>query len=800
MNKTTDPILQQSNITLKEDLTRLDSLKQSIEQFSPAICVERALLITEYFKKKKNRNKNASIQIAEALSHILKNKSAPIYPNELIVGSTTSKRVAGPIYPEMHGIPILEDIFSFEKREVTPLQISKKERINLLTKVVPFWWNKWMVYKSMPLLHFTAFIQDQLTPRFYLINESGGIGHFIPDYELLINKGLNGIVTDLKLKMENLDKNDDRYSFYQSGCIICEGVIAMAKKYVYAVELQALKEKSKKRKEELQLIAKSLRNVPANPARTLQEALQAIWLVHTAINLEGLDNGISFGRMDKYLYPFYQKDIEAGILNRQTAKELLGCFAIKSCEIIPVFSQKITNCHGGLLSGQALVLGGMDKDGNDTTNELTYIFLELADEIRMRQPNYHARMHQNSPKEYIDKCTENLVKGAGSPALYNDELIIKSMIKCGYSKEDSMEYATLGCVELNSPGKTCGSTDAALFNLPICLELALSQGKLFDSWTMKGCKTANPTRFKSMADVKKAYKAQLEFLIKKMVNDLRPIELGNKNMHPIPLTSLLMDGCIESGTDISAGGATYNFSGVQGVGVSDTGDSLYALEQLVFEQKKYSITEVIEALKTNFKDAKKMRSEMLALCKFGNDNPDVDAYSSWVMNIFCDTLESYTNTRGGQFVAGFYSTTMHQNFGSLTSALPSGRGKGEVFTSGIAPMNGHDLKGPTAVFNSIAGLDMVRAHNGANVNAKFDTATLKGTHGQMILESLVKTYFKKGGMQLQLNVLDTEMLKDAKFHPEKYPNLVVRVSGYSAYFNDLSPAMKDEIIARSCLA
>lgn len=787
-------------LQLKENANRLDNLRQAIEAFPPAICIERAMLITEYFKKPQTQSKPASIQIAEALSHILINKSTPIYSDELIVGSTTSKRVAGPIFPEMHGIPILEDIFSFHKRAVTPLQISKEERKSLLKNVIPYWWNKWMVYQSLPLLHFVSFVKDQLTPRFYLINESGGIGHFIPDYELLINKGLNGIIEDMQSKMSNLNKSDERYSFYEAGCITCKGVIAMAEKYARRVELEAVKESNLTRKNELKLIAQNLWNVPRNPARTLQEALQSIWLVHTAINLEGLDNGISFGRMDKYLYPFYEKDLKEGILNRQTAKELLGCFAIKSCEIIPVFSQKITNCHGGLLSGQALVLGGMDKNGNDTTNELTYIFLELADEIRMRQPNYHARIHQNSPSKYIDKCTENLVKGAGSPALYNDELIIESMIKCGYSKDDSMEYATLGCVELNSPGKTCASTDAALFNLPICLELALNQGKLFGGWTLKGCQTPDPSSFKNIEDVKESYQKQLAFLIHKMVEDLKPIEIGNKKMHPIPLTSALIEGCIQSGTDISAGGAIYNFSGVQGVGVSDAGDSLYALEQLVFVQKKYSLLEVIDALKSNFKNAKKLRAELLAVEKFGNDNVAADAWSSWVMNIFCDMLETYTNTRGGQFVAGFYSTTMHQNFGSLTGALPSGRAKGETFTSGIAPMNGYDRKGPTAVFNSIAGLDMVRAHNGANVNAKFDTATLKGFHGQKILESLVKTYFKKGGMQLQLNVLDTEMLKDAKLNPKKYPNLVVRVSGYSAYFNDLSPEMKDEIIARSCLA
>ncbi len=256
---------------------------------------------------------------------------------------------------------------------------------------------------------------------------------------------------------------------------------------------------------------------------------------------------------------------------------------------------------------------------------------------------------------------------------------------------------------------------------------------------------------------------------------------------------------MQTGTDVTDGGAMYNFSGVQGVGITDAGDSLYAIDQMVFVNKKYTLSQLLKALKNNFIGNPKLKLELLNLPKFGNDIAEVDAYSKWVSDTYYDSFNGKMNTRGGQFVGGFYSTTTHYSFGSLTGALASGREKGQPFSSGIAPMNGKDIQGPTAMFNSVTAIDYVRAHNGVNVNAKFDTATLKGEHGRKILESLLLTYFKKGGMQIQLNVLDTNMLKDAKNNPERYPNLLVRVSGYSAYFNDLSSAMKDEIIHRSSL-
>lgn len=780
-------------------LKRLLQLKQEVEDAPPSICAERALLITEYFKKKENQKKPVVIQKAEALTYVLKHKSVKIYPGELIIGSTTSKRKAGPVYPELHGIPVLEDLFNFKNRKLNPLQISEKEKKSLLLDVVPFWLTKFMAYKALSTIELFSFVADQLKPKFYLINETAGIGHIVPGYETLINIGIEGILKQIADNKKLLDKSDEKYHLYDAMEIICNGVIDMASRYSEEALRISKEEKDEERKYELEIIAHNLQHVPRFPACTFHEALQSIWMLHTAITLEGLDNGISFGRSDQYLYSFYKQDIKKGILTPDRAKELLGCFGIKSAEIIPVFSNSISECHGGFLSGQAMTIGGIDKKGNDVTNELSYIILELMDEVKMRQPNYHARIHPGSPQKYIDKIVSNLAKGVNSPAIFNDEVIIESLKNCGFTEDDAKEYTTLGCVELGASGKTFGSTDAALFNLPVCLEMALNNGKLFGGLKQYGYATGDPETFKSIGDIKIGFRRQVNFMIGKLVEVLAPIEVGNRKYHPTPLTSAFTEGCIEKGKDVTAGGAIYNFSGVQGVGVTDVGDSLYAIEQLVFVKKKYSLTTLINALKNNFEGNEKMRLEFLNTPKFGNDIPEVDAYSVWVTNTFYHAFEYKKNTRGGKFIAGYYSTTTHYSFGKLTGALPNGRKKGLPFSSGIAPMNGADKKGPTALFNSITSINYLSAHNGTNVNAKFDTATLKGEHGKEILKSLLLTYFKKGGMQIQLNVLDTEMLKDAKLHPEKYPSLVVRVSGYSAYFNDLSDAMKDEIIQRSSL-
>ncbi len=777
---------------------RIQRLKEGVQSSKPGVCAERALIFTRYFKNKENRKKNIHIQMAEVLRDVLLEKTARIYPDELVVGNFSSKRVGGSIFPELHGVVVMQDIFKFSKRKSNPLQISNQE-IWQLIKIVPFWVFRFLGFKAHKSKRETfRFIGDQLKARYYLINESGGVAHVAPDYEKLMRLGTDGIVSEVDQLQEKVPRNSDEWNFYESVKIIAEGLAQFGERYAALALHMAERESDPGHKQELLDIAKICQNVPRKGAATFHEALQSMFFAQIAINLESLDNGISPGRMDAYLYPYYENDINKGILTREKAKELVSAFSIKMSEIIPVFSKPITNFHGGMFNGQVVTVGGTDRNGEDSTNELSYIFLEVMDELRMRQPNYHARVHKDASRAYLEKIYEILSEGSCSPALYNDDVIVDTLVKNGYKMEDARDYTAVGCVEPVCQGKSFSSTDAAIFNVPIMLELALNEGKRFGASRRAGKKTMPVTKMTSMDDVKSAFEIQLRYGIEKLLKDLKAIERANATYHPTPFTSMLLDGCLEKGICSTSGGATYNFSGIQCVGPADTGDSLYAIGQAVFSENKLTLPELVTQLKENLRD-EKWRAYLRGLEKFGNDNETVDSYTTYVINTFSGVLDGRENTRGGKYTTGLYSVTAHQYFGDVTGALPNGRRKGESLASGIAPSNGQDRNGPTAMINSVNRIDFSRFANGINLNVKFASETIKGETGRLALQNLFKTYFRRGGMQAQLNVLDPSILLEARDNPDAYPNLLVRVSGYSAYFNDLTPKMKDEIISRTCI-
>jgi len=496
------------------------------------------------------------------------------------------------------------------------------------------------------------------------------------------------------------------------------------------------------------------------------------------------------------LYPYYKKDIENQILTREQAKELIAAFSIKLCELVPVFPQRVINFHGGFYNAQVVTVGGVDSDGHDATNELSHIFLEVMNELRMREPNYHARLHSSAPQDYVDKIIFNLSNGSNTPSLYNDDVIIKTMCKNGYAISDARDYSGVGCVEPIAPGKTFASTNAAMVNVPMLLELALNEGRRFGSVFRSGKKTPPVSRMQTIDDVKQAFNAQLKFRIQKLINDLQALERANMKYHPTPFTSMLHEGCIESGICTTAGGAIYNFSGIQAVAPVAVGDALYAIDKFVFKEKKISFSDLVALLKKNINDPKWL-AYMKGAEKFGNDEADVDQWTLYVVDAFGKALEGYENTRGGKYNMGIYSDTIHEFFGRITGAMAYGRRRGESFSSGLSPGNGFDKNGPTALINSVNRFDFTTIPNGINFNLKFYPHTLKGEKGRSVLLSLLKTYFKRGGMQAQINVLDPEELKKAYDNPELYPNLLVRVSGYTVYFNDLTPVIKREIIQRT---
>lgn len=783
-------------LSTNESQTRIDRLKQAVQSYAPGICTERAMIWTAYFRKRKNRQKPMAIQIAEAFRDVLERKTVAIYPEELIVGNITSKRVGGQILPELLGVPVMEDILSYPFRKTSPLKISFKDILALIS-ILPFWFPRFLAMRAYrsPVKKITKLF-SQMKSHGYVINETGGIAHTAPDYEKLIRVGTDGIVAQARRYQRLVETGSEAWTFYEAVTISAQAFAAFCERYGRLAHEMAEKEPNPGIQKELQDIEAVFRIAPRKGAASFRQALQIAYLAHVAIMIESLDNSIALGRMDQFLYPYYTCDLQKGVLTRQQAKDLVSAFSVKMCEVVPVFSQRVVNFHGGFYNAQVVTVGGVDRQGKDAVNELTLIFLEVMDELRMREPNYHARIHAKSPDEYTDTIHAMLCKGSNTPALYNDDVIIETMVQNGYALEDARNYTAVGCVEPISPGKSFASTNAAMVNVPLLLELALNQGRRFGSLFRTGAKTRPVAEMASMDDVVQAFALQLRFQIEALMEDLHAMELANRHFHPTPFTSMLHDGCLESGTCTTAGGAVYNYSGIQGVASVAAGDALYAIHQVVFVDRKATLPELLRILKSNIKDTA-FRAYLLGLKKFGNDEPDADRWTMVVVDEFLKALEGYESTRGGRYVMGIYSDTIHEFFGRIVGALPYGRRKGEPFASGISPGNGFDVKGPTALLNSVNRFDFTQLKNGINFNMKFDPHTLRGQTGQAAFAGLLKTYFRRGGMQVQTNVLDPEQLVEAKNHPERHPNLLVRVSGYSVYFNDLTPAMKDDIIRRS---
>lgn len=576
-----------------------------------------------------------------------------------------------------------------------------------------------------------------------------------------------------------------------------KGMAEFGDRYAAEASKMASVETDPVRKQELLEIASICARVPRFGATSFYEAVQSMTLAHICIFMETLGETTCPGRIDQFLNPFYEKDVAAGNISRERAKEILGAFCVKLCETIPMHGEVGTSTLGGLTSWEVVTIGGQDKDGNDATNELSFILLELADELRMRQPNFHVRIHKNTPKAFYDEVIRINFGPGSAPAMYNDEIIIESMTDIGYSLEDARNYVAIGCVEPTAPGKTLASTDAAMYNMPLAIELLLNEGRQFGSKKQIGAKTPPVSEMKTMDDVVAAYDTQVKHQLGKLRRDLEAVEKFHAKHHPTPLSSALLEGCVETGVCSTKGGAVYNFSGIQGCGMAATADSLRCIEKAVFEDGWISLEGLVDQLKDNISD-EKVFTKLNAIDKFGNDIPEADKWMIWVGEHYADNIKALgKNTRGGNHNAGVYSNTSHTHFGGLVNALPNGRRAGETFASGFAPENGADKRGTTALLNSMNKINYKNFANGINFNIKLDASSYECDDGKSALGSLYKVFFKREGMQVQANMLDPKILIEARDNPELHPNLLIRVSGYSAYFNDLSPKMQDEVISRS---
>ncbi|GBE25108.1 4-hydroxyphenylacetate decarboxylase large subunit [bacterium BMS3Bbin02] len=750
----------------------------------PGLGAERALHYTRYWKRQVDKDTPSCLANAGALAYHLEERSIQIHPGELIVGSHTEHRVGAICHIEKTGSVMLEDLFRFEKRSVNPLHVDSGVKWALLRSSIPYWLRRNLVMRAFPMREGLKYAGDQLRAAHFVINEAAGVAHFLPDYEQVIRLGTDGLRAKVEARIAQGDLDVQGQEYLDASLVCLTAVEHFADRYRDLAQSLGRDD-----------VAEVLSHVPRRPARNLREALQLIWLFQLLIQVESIDQGISLGRMDQYLYPLFCEEKKRADYDADDVRDLFAAFCIKLSEVIPLFSGRATEYYAGLPSGQALSIGGVDANGNDATNELTYLLLDVMKGFQTRQPNWHARVSTRSDDAYVRRVVDVVAAGGGSPALYNDDVIMPAMVERGVDAAKVWNYATVGCVEPALPRESFTSSDAAIFNLAIGLELVFGDGNRLKKG--KVCERPWLAKIHSMAELLEQVEVRTNERIRELKHALDAIERANAGFFPTPLSSLTIGGCIESATDATRGGAWYNASGIQGVGVADLANSLAVIETLVFREEQYTLEELANACATDFVDHELLRARALKITAFGNDDPLVDDLATEAVEMFDRCVSQHTNTRGGRWMPGFYSMTCHQGFGKQTAAMPSGRLAGRPLADGLAPVDGSDRLGPTASLNSVAKFDHRRFGNGINVNIKFDAATVAGREGKEALEALIYGYFAQGGMQMQVNVVDPEVLKQALHDPESHRNLLVRISGYCAYFVDLTPAMQQELIDRT---
>ncbi|MBP3039893.1 glycyl radical protein [Bacillaceae bacterium Marseille-Q3522] len=827
---------------------RIQKLIDDLYAVTPEIEAQRAVLITESYKK--TEAFPTVIRRAKALENILHKMDIVIRDGELIVGNLTKKPRATQIFPEFSNKWLLEEFETLAKRTGDVFLISEETK-QALREVFQYWDGKTTNELATELMFpetKAAMNAGVFTVGNYYFN---GVGHISVDYEKVLTKGFNGILAEVEAARAAADKTDPDFikksHFLDAVTITSKAVIAFANRFADLARSIASQTSDIKRKEELLQIANNCERVPANPAGNFHEALQSFWFVQAIIQIESNGHSISPMRFDQYIYPFYKKDIEAQKISKEDAQELLDCLWVKFNDVNKVRDEGSTKAFGGYPMFQNLIVGGQTPDGLDATNELSYACLEATAHTKLPQPSISIRVWNKTPDALLYKAGEVTRLGLGMPAYYSDEVIIPSLVSRGVTLADARDYGIIGCVEPQKGGKTEGWHDAAFFNMAKVLEITLNNGVV--NGKQLGPKTGDFTTCPSFEALKAAYEKQMHYFVQLLVNADNSVDIAHGTRAPLPFLSSMVDDCIGKGKSLQEGGAHYNFTGPQGVGVANVGDSLMAIKKLVFEEGKVTLSELKQALDCNFGAGQSVEDSSLngitqeALVevikklllegnkvsldelqgipnlkvdrgnsgnqeylrqllenrapKYGNDFDEVDLLARDAALIYCREVEKYRNPRGGAFQPGLYPVSANVPMGAETGATPDGRKAGQPLADGVSPVSGRDKKGPTAAANSIAKLDHCIASNGTLFNQKFHPSALAGQAGLENLAALVRGFFELKGMHVQFNVVSRETLIEAQKHPEKYKNLVVRVAGYSAHFTSLDKTIQDDIINRT---
>lgn len=779
---------------------RVRRLREQSVSTKPYICTERAELLTDFYQSGGADTVSTPVARGMAFKFILENKTIVINDGELIVGERGSAPRATPTYPELccHSIKDLEIANS---RERTPFLVSESTLSSYRDEIIPFWKGRTMrerVFSAMSDEWMTAFEAGVFTE----FMEQRAPGHAILD-DKIYRRGLLDFIHDIKKVISQLDyyNDSDAYAKEQelkAMQIAAEAVISFAQRHAEKARELAESETDSVRREELLQIADICSHVPGNAPRTLWEALQSYWFVHLGVITElNVWDSFNPGRLDVNLNPFYLKDINDGTLTRESAKELLQCFWIKFNNQPAPPKVDITEQQSGTYQDFALInTGGLKPDGTDAVNEVSYLILEVCNEMRLIQPSVCIQMSTKNPDRFLMSAVDVVKEGFGQPSMFNTDMIIKELLRAGKSIEDARRGGPSGCVEISAFGKeSCILTGYC--NWPKILEITLHNGVDPRTGVQVGIPTGHATDFESFEELFSAYKKQLQYFVDIKIKGNNIIERLYAEHMPAPFLSLLFDDCIVKGKDYHDGGSRYNSTYIQGVGMGTVTDSLSAIKYHVFTQQRYTMTSLLEAMRTDFEDDEVMRMTLLNRTpKYGNDDDFADEIAQSVFEAYFDSIDGRPNTKGGEYRVNLLPTTVHIYFGQVTGATPDGRKSGSPLSDGISPSHGADKNGPTAVVKSAAKIDHSKT-GGTLLNQRFMPDVLADQEGRRKLADLVRTYFKLGGHHIQFNVIKAETLRDAQAHPENYQNLIVRVAGYSDYFVNIGKDLQNEILART---
>ncbi|MDP2895655.1 MAG: glycyl radical protein [bacterium] len=779
---------------------RIEKLRELSLNQKPSISVERAILLTEFYRNDVAERVSVPVRRALAFQHILQTKTLFIGDGELIVGERGPSPKATPTYPEIC-IHTLKDLDILHSRKRIPYLVDDETRKIYETTLIPFWKGKSLrdrIFQEMSDEWKAAYDAGMFTE----FMEQRSPGHTALG-DKIYTKGVLDLKEDIREGVTRLDFYNDPQAYdkmeeLRAMDIAADALMLYARRHAERLQQLAKTEKDDKRKRELQRMAEICQHVPAHAPRTFYEALQYYWFVHMGVITE-VNPWDSFnpGRLDQHLYPFYKRELEAGTLTEEEARELLQAFWIKFNNQPAPPKVGVTAEESSTYTDFALInLGGVREDGSDAVNELSYLILDVVEEMRLVQPSSMVQLSKKNPDRFLARALKIIRTGFGQPSVFNTDAIVQELVRQGKSIEDARCGGASGCVESGAFGKEAYIL-TGYFNLPKVLEVTLNNG--IDPQTGKriGLETGDPTTFQTFDQLFAAFRTQLRHFVDIKIRGNNIVDRLYARYIPVPFLSLFIDDCIERGKDYHDGGARYNTSYIQGVGLGTVTDAMTSLKYNVFDKAHVTMGNLLHTLKTDFGEDGQLRHRFLnETPKYGNDDDYADDIMKQTFTAYYDAVDGRPNPRGGTHRINLLPTTVHIYFGSKVGALPDGRKAAEPLSEGISPVQGADRKGPTAVLKSAAKMDHIRT-GGTLLNQKFTPQLLSDDEGIAKMAHLIRTYFRMDGHHIQFNVVTAEILRDAQEHPEKYRNLIVRVAGYSDYFVGLGADLQNEIIKRT---